>query len=199
MSFIKRVPHFMRVLDLPHHGTLNVHPSLLPLLRGPSPVRTAIREDLRDAVGVSIIKLDAEVDHGPLVAQARVELPEWPVVGRVLDELLFREGGRLLAEVIPLWMKGEIPPEEQDHSKATFTKKFAREDGELSLTDDGYANYLKYCAMDGWPGTYFFVDKQGVRIRVKINTAVYENGAFIVRTVTPEGKKEMPYEVFLKS
>lgn len=185
------------VLDLPHHGVLNVHPSMLPLLRGPSPVRSAILTDAQDAVGVSVIKLDTEVDHGPIVAQARIELPEWPLQGGVLDELLFREGGRLLAEVVPLWIKKEITPEEQQHDKATFTKKFAREDGELDLAGDSYQNYLKYCAMDGWPGTYFFAERNGERVRVKINTAVYENGAFMVRTVTPEGKKEMPYEVFL--
>jgi methionyl-tRNA formyltransferase len=187
------------VLDLPHHGVLNVHPSLLPLMRGPSPVRSSIAQDRQDAVGVSVIKLDAEIDHGPVVAQARVELPEWPVRGTVLDELLFREGGRLLAEVVPLWVKNEIPPEEQDHAKATFTKKFAREDGELTPSDDAYTNYVKYCAMDGWPGTYFFTERNGERVRVKINSAEYENGAFVIRTVTPEGKKEMPYEVFLRS
>jgi len=120
------------------------------------------------------------------------------VRGTVLDELLFREGGRLLGEVIPLWVKAEIPPEEQDHAKATYTKKFVREDGELDLSGDAYINYLKYCAMDGWPGTYFFTHRNGENTRVKINTAEYENGAFVIRTVTPEGKKEMPYEVFLR-
>jgi methionyl-tRNA formyltransferase len=88
------------LLDLPKKGTLNVHPSLLPKLRGPSPVRSAILLDQKDAVGVSIMQIDEKIDHGPIVAQATVELEEWPIRGHILDELLFREGGRLLAEAI---------------------------------------------------------------------------------------------------
>ncbi len=204
------------VLTLPKHGVLNVHPSLLPKLRGPSPIRSAILRDERDAVGVSVIELDREVDHGPLVAQARVELPEWPMPGRTLDELLFREGGRLLAEVIPLWLKGEITPEPQDDTAATFTKKFEKADGELDLAGDPYRNYLKYCAMDGWPGTYFrvssrqptadstdrvrvnseqsTVDSGDTSLRVKVAEAEYTDGEFRILKVIPEGKREMSYE-----
>jgi methionyl-tRNA formyltransferase len=184
------------VLELPKKKVLNVHPSLLPKLRGPSPIRSALLTDAQDAVGVTIIELDAQVDHGPIVAQATIELPRWPIEGRVLDELLFREGGRLLAEVVPLWMTGGITKEEQNHAEASMTTKFEKADGELRLSDDGYHNYLKYCAMDGWPGTFFFVDIDGVRTRIKITGAEYEAGEFFVTTVIPEGKKEMPYEVW---
>ncbi len=182
------------VLALPQRGVLNVHPSLLPKLRGPSPVRSAILRDERDAVGVTVIALDKEVDHGPIVAQATVDLPEWPVRGRLLDEILFREGGRLLAEVVPLWQKGEIPPEEQDHSLATHTTRFKKEDGELDLFGDPYHTYLQYCAMDGWPGTFFFVDDQGKRVRIKVGEASFKDGVFSIETVIPEGKKETPWE-----
>jgi len=185
------------VLTTPKRGVLNVHPSLLPKFRGPSPIRSAILEDAREAVGVSIMQLDEAIDHGPLVAQARVELPAWPVLGHELDELLFREGGRLLAEVVPLWLAGTITPEEQNHSEATFTKKFEKTDGELSLTGDAYKNYLTYCAMDGWPGTYFFAEKDGARVRVKVTGATYEEGKFRITSVIPEGKKEQPWEVFV--
>ncbi len=184
------------VLALPKRHVLNVHPSLLPKFRGPSPIRTALRTNAQDAVGVTIIQLDREVDHGPIVAQATIELPRWPIEGRILDELLFREGGRLLAEVIPLWMKDTITPEEQEHTQATMTKKFEKSDGEIRLNDDPYQNYLTYCAMDGWPGTFFFVDIDGVRTRIKITGAEYEDGGFFVTTVVPEGKKEVPYEVW---
>jgi methionyl-tRNA formyltransferase len=184
------------VLEKPVHQVLNIHPSLLPKLRGPSPIRSALLSDAQDAVGVSIMLLDEEIDHGPLVAQARVELPMWPVPGHELDELLFREGGRLLAEVIPLWMEGTITPEEQQHAEATYTKKFKKEDGEVQLNGDPYQNYLRYCAMDGWPGTYFFAHKDGERVRVKVTHATYEDGVFRIQSVIPEGKKEQPWEVF---
>ena len=84
-----------RILDLPKFGTLNVHPSLLPKLRGASPVRTAILADQKDAVGISIIKLDEEMDHGPIIAQARIEPEDWPVGAVMLEELLAHEGGKL--------------------------------------------------------------------------------------------------------
>ena len=189
------------LLALPHFGVLNVHPSLLPKLRGPSPVRSAIRNDEEVSVGVSIIALDSEMDHGPLVAQATVELPVWPERGRVLDEILFREGGRLLTEVIPAWVQGEITPEEQNHSEATYTEKFSKKDGEIFLEDDGYKNYLKFCAHDGWPGTFFFANCRGKQVRVKVTDAEYneDTNAFILLKVIPEGKKEMEYEVWQQS
>ncbi len=187
------------LLDLPKHGTLNVHPSLLPKLRGPSPVRSAILRDQKDAVGVSVMLLDAQIDHGPIVAQATVELENWPIAGHILDELLFREGGRLLAEVVPLWLDGKITPEEQNHDQATFSKKFTKEDGLLDLNDDPYKNYLKFCAFDGWPGTYFFVTHKAKQLRVKITDAAYQDQEFAIKKVIPEGKKEVGYNEFLKS
>ncbi|MBP9749267.1 MAG: methionyl-tRNA formyltransferase [Candidatus Pacebacteria bacterium] len=188
------------VLDLPRHGVLNVHPSLLPKLRGPSPVRSAILHDAHDAIGVSIMCLDEQIDHGPLVAQATVELPEWPVRGSILDEILFREGGRLLGEVIPLWITHAITPEEQDHARATFTKKFIKEDGELDRTQTPYQQYLQFCAMDGWPGTFYHHTRTdtGASVRVKILDATYTQNSFEITRVVPEGKKEMSYEAFLR-
>jgi methionyl-tRNA formyltransferase len=187
------------VLELPKHGNLNVHPSLLPKLRGPSPIRSALLRDTPSDVGVTIIDLDEAVDHGPIVAAASVELPEWPIRGRALDELLFREGGRLLAEVVPLWLRGAITPEVQDDSKATFTQKLVKADGKLDLAADPYENYCKYCAYDGWPGTFFFAACGGKQVRVKVGDAHYEDGAFVIDTVIPEGKKEQPYDVFTRS
>jgi methionyl-tRNA formyltransferase len=190
------------VLKLPKKEVLNVHPSLLPKLRGPSPVRSALLFDERDAVGVSIIVLDREVDHGPLVAQATVELPEWPVRGRVLDELLFREGGRLLCEVIPLWLSGAIHPEAQDHTQATFTKKFQKSDGEIDRSLSGYEQYCRFCAVDGWPGAFVFLpnakDLQK-QVRVKITNATLDAGVLKFDTVIPEGKREMAWDDYLRS
>jgi len=181
------------LLYLPKHNTINIHPSLLPKLRGPSPIRSAILEDAREHVGVSIIELDEKIDHGALLAQAQVELPEWPVLGNTLDELLFREGGRLLGEALPLWLQGELQPDPQDDTAATYTKKFEKADGEIDLTADDTENYRKYCAMDGWPGTFFF-DKNGKR--VKITAAHMEGEAFVIEAVIPEGKKEVAWNTY---
>lgn len=196
-AYNKILPKWL--LELPTHSVLNVHPSLLPKNRGPSPIRSAICTNDQDAVGVSVIELDTKMDHGPIVAQATVELPEWPVKGAVLDEILFREGGRLLNEVIPKWLKGEIVPEEQKHEEATYTKKIEKSDGEVQLTDDPYENYCKFCAYDGWPGTFFFATEGEKKVRIKITAARYVDGKFVIERVVPEGKKEMDFEVWQKN
>lgn len=186
------------VLDIPTHGTLNVHPSLLPQLRGASPIRSAILEDKR-VTGVTIMKMDEQMDHGPIVAQARVELEadEWPPRGRMFDELLARAGGELLAETIPAWVAGEIEAEVQDHNRASFTKKITKAMGELDLNDDPYQNLLKIRAFDGWPGTFFFVEKNGKRVRIKVTDAeCASDGTLKILRVIPEGKNEMDYEQF---
>jgi methionyl-tRNA formyltransferase len=184
------------LLDVPKYGTLNVHPSLLPKLRGPSPVRTAIYNDEKESVGVTVMRLDEKVDHGPIIAQSKIELPVWPEKGLVLDEILFREGGRLLCEVLPKWLNGEIESEEQNHDEATYSSKFVKADGEICLDDDGYKNYLEFCAFDGWPGVFFFDDCGGKKTRVKITDAIFEDNNFKILKVIPEGKKEVDYSVF---
>ncbi len=176
------------LLNIPHKGTLNIHPSMLPLLRGPSPVRTALLNDDMDSMGVSIIELDDKMDHGPIVAQATVELSEWPMPGRVLDDMLSRESGKLLAEALPLWLSGELQAEPQEHELATYCHFLKKSDGEISLDDDDYINYLKYCAYDGWPGTFFF-DPTGKRFKIT-QAHLSEQGKFIIDKVIPEGKKE---------
>lgn len=177
------------ILDLPAKGMLNLHPSLLPAFRGPAPIEGQILSDQR-TVGVSIMLLDTEVDHGPVLSQARIELSEWPLRARDLEALLATEGGELLAESIPPYLGGELVPTAQDHSQATFTKKIEKSDGELDLSADGYQNYLKYCAFDEWPGTFFFKDGK----RIKITEAKYENGVFTPTKVIPEGKKEQEWK-----
>lgn len=177
------------LVDAPVHGTLNVHPSLLPKFRGASPIESQILADER-TVGVSIMKLDKEMDHGPIVSQASITLDEWPVRARDLEELLAREGGSLLAESIPPYMSGELKPTDQDHASATFTKKIVKEDGLIDLSADGYQNYLKYCAYDEWPGSFFFKDEK----RIKIVDAELKNGGFVPLRVIPEGKAEQDYK-----
>lgn len=185
------------IVELPRHGALNVHPSLLPRFRGASPIETQILEDEK-TVGVSIIVMDEEMDHGPILAQASITPEEWPLKTTLLEKILWSAGGELLAEVIPPYLAGELTPAPQDHVRATFTKKMVKEDGLIDLSADGYTNYLKFCAYDEWPGTYLYVTRHGKSVRVKINDADFRDGAFTPARVTPEGKKEMDYQDFLR-
>lgn len=185
------------VIDIPQKGVLNVHPSLLPRFRGASPVKSQILEDEKN-VGTTVMKIDAKMDHGPILAQKNVEIEKWPPTGSNLQERLFREGGKLLADVIPGWLSGEIEAEEQNHDKATFTHKISKADGEINLTDDAYANFLKIQAFDVWPRTYFFYNTGDKKIRVIISHASFENGTLKIKRVIPEGKGDMSYEDFLR-
>lgn len=193
-SYGKIIPQ--EVLDLPEHGTLNVHPSLLPLLRGASPIQSSILQDLKET-GVTIMLLDADMDHGPIIAQATVEIENWPPKASMLMDLLAQVGGDLLTESILPWINGDIKAEEQDHDKATYIDKIEKEDGLLDIENgDPYKNYLKIQAFDMGPGTYFFADKGGKKIRVKIIDAEYKNKKLTLTRVVPEGKKEMDFADF---
>lgn len=188
------------ILALPKHGVLNVHPSLLPKLRGASPVRSAILNDMPET-GVTIMLMDEELDHGPIVAQARIEIDraDWPLPARTFEELLAHAGGALLAETIPEWLSGALTPEAQRHEDATYSEKITKAMGEIDLSDDPWQNLLKIRAYDGWPGAYFFHEKHGTRIRVKIVDAMLDaQGALSITRVIPEGKREMSYEDFIR-
>ncbi len=153
------------------------------------------------ATGVTIMQLSEKMDEGPIVAQARIELEEtpdgtgWPPKGSEFEAFLAQEGGDLLAEVLPLWVEGKIPPEAQDHTQATYTKKFTDEDARVDLADDARKNYLKIRAFDKSPRPYF-LSTSGKRIIIK--DAVWKDAQLRITRVIPEGKKEMDYADFLR-
>lgn len=193
VSYGKIIPK--KVLDLSPNGTLNVHPSLLPKLRGPSPIQSSILEDVKDT-GVTVMLLDEEMDHGPIIAQASVSVEDWPPKTSLFEELLADIGGELLVETLIPWINRDITAEEQNHDEATYCKLIKKEDALISLDDDDYQNYLKIQAYDKWPRAYFFVEKDGKKVRVKVADALYENDNLTIVKVIPEGKKEMDYEDF---
>ncbi len=199
-SYGKIIPRI--ILDTPRHNTLNVHPSILPKLRGASPLQSSILEDIpvdsTHETGVSIMLLDEEVDHGPIVALEKVSIPNWPPKESELEEILGKLGGKLLIKIIPEWIKGNISPHEQDHLHATLTKKITKESGYIDLADDPENTYRKIRAFNVWPRTYFITNYNGREIRVVVIDAKIEDGKLIILRVIPEGKKEMLYEDFLR-
>jgi methionyl-tRNA formyltransferase len=194
-SYGKIIPK--TILDLPKHNVLNVHPSLLPKFRGASPIQSAIVADAQET-GVSIMRLDEEMDHGPLLAQEKITIPNWPVTTHELKKILGDAGGRMLADLLPDWIAGKIPEKEQDHTQATYTTKIQKTDGLLDLAGDPYTNYLKIKAFHDWPKPYFFIEKNGKQLRVIVSEAHYENNTLTIERVIPEGKQEMIYVDFKK-
>ncbi len=188
------------LIDLPSHRTLNVHPSMLPKLRGASPIRTAILEGGNN-MGVSVMLMDEQMDHGPILIQEKAVIT-FPILGEAADALLARRGGELLATIIPAWIAGEITPQEQNHEEATFCKKIRKEMGEIEINPfnlpksmEAFTTYRKICALDGWPGTFFFYNEK----RIKITEAELRGTALIIKKVIPEGKKEISWDVWLNS
>lgn len=190
-------------LKLPKHGVVNVHPSLLPKLRGASPIRTAILENRRDEVGVSIMLMDEKMDHGPLLAQTPLTLNEWPISGPLLDDMLGQIGGEMLARTIPKWLASDITPTEQDHDNATYTKKFEKSEAELlfeatSLPTGNEALVIlsKIHAFAGLADCYFF--DNGVRVKIKA-AEIAKDGQLQLLRVTPDGKQEQSFQDYLAS
>ncbi len=184
------------VLDKPKFGTINVHPSLLPKHRGASPLQTTILNSDKET-GVSIMLIDEQVDHGPILAQQKIALDPNTNFVQLRDQLA-TIGSDMLAEILPKWVKGEIKALEQDHTVATFTKKVKKEDGEIKLEDDANLNYRKFLAFTPNPGIYYFAEHLGKPLRVLITSAHLNNNVFTIDRVKPEGRKEMKYQAFLR-
>lgn len=194
-SFGKILPK--ELLDIPRHGSLNVHPSLLPELRGPAPIQGLILG--QGTLGVTIIKMDEHMDHGPIIYQEKAELEPWPDHYAIIEEKLARAGGKMLASLLSDWVSGKITSHEQDHSKATFIKMIKKEDGLLDLTAPAEKNLRKVLAYSTWPGAYIiFRRKTGDDIRVVVKGGKIENDQFLPTRVIPAGKKEMSWEDFLR-
>lgn len=188
-SYGKIIPQ--NILDIPTHKTLNIHPSLLPKLRGASPIQSAILGETE--TGVTIMRLDAEMDHGPIIAQQKVTIIDWPPYSNDLEEILARTGANLLSETLPLWIEGKIEEKEQNHNIATYCQKISKTDAELDLNDSPELNLRKIRAYHTWPGAYFIDNNK----RIIVKRAHIENGELVMDRVVPEGKKEMGYKDYI--
>ncbi len=144
------------VLAIPPRGVVNVHPSLLPRHRGPSPIQGAILSGDQET-GVTIMLMDEGMDTGPLLAQA--SLPIEPLdTASTLGEKLSRLAARLLVETLPRWLRGEMSPQPQDHTRATVTKLLRKEDGLLDWHRPATDLWRAVRAYNPWPGAHTYAD-----------------------------------------
>lgn len=203
-----------RVLDLYSKGMINVHASLLPEYRGASPINAAIR-DGKSETGVTIMRMDANMDHGPILAQAAEPIRE-DDTATVLTPRLADLGADLLLATLPGYLDGSIKPVEQDHEKATFVKLLSREDGKLDPRKPAAELERLVRAMDPWPGTYLeYGDKRLKVLKAALGPetnrevgALFFDGALryacangsslTLLTVQPEGKKPMEGAAFAR-
>jgi len=181
------------VLELPRHGFLNAHPSLLPRWRGPSPIQAVILAGDK-TTGVTIHIATEKPDTGPILAQKEI-LMDIKDTCLSLTGKLACEGASILIPTIKKWLSGEIKPQKQNDSKATYTKLLKKEDGEIDWSRS--ADYIEKMtrAYDPWPGAYTKLKNGKI---LKIKKAKVADGILKPVIVQPEGKKEMTWEAYLR-
>ena len=160
------------ILDIPKRGSLNVHPSVLPKYRGPSPIQSTIL-DGEEKTGVTIILMDEKMDHGPIIKQQVIRL-KGDETFESLSKRLAETGSTLLINTISFWLKEMIESNPQDERDATYTKIFTKEDGEINWRKSAKQIEREMRAFYPWPGSYTFWErkgrwgKRGQSIRIKI-------------------------------
>ncbi|MBI2409732.1 methionyl-tRNA formyltransferase [Candidatus Kaiserbacteria bacterium] len=174
-------------------GVLNVHYSLLPKYRGATPLEAALLAGDTET-GVTVQKMVKELDAGDILAQEAVTIGP-AETAKELRPRLIALGARLLADILPKYLADVVTAVPQDHARATRARKLQKEDGLLSLGDAAETNWNKYRAFVDSIGTYFFTPDGN---RVKIVTASFKNGEFVIERVIPEGKREMSYADFVR-
>jgi methionyl-tRNA formyltransferase len=190
-----------RVLDLYPKNMINVHASLLPEYRGSSPINAAIR-DGREKTGVSIMLMDAKMDHGPVLKMAELAINPDDTTASLTPRLADL-GAKILPDVLAAYLEGGIEAVEQKHDQATFVKILNREGGRLDPAKPAAELERLVRAMDPWPGT--FIDHAGKRLKIlKAKVGAVEgyptiktaDGELSLITVQPDGKKAMDGAAF---
>lgn len=200
------------LLDLPPLGCLNIHASLLPRHRGAAPIQAAILAG--DAqTGITIMKMDAGLDTGPMLSQRAIPItPE--DTGGSLFEKLSQLGGELLLEILPAYLSGELAPRPQPETGATYFGMIKKEDGRLDFTRPVAELERRVRAFYPWPGTY--LEWNGAPLKIhKAHVAAGQgrpgarlvldslpalaaaDGLLVFDELQPAGKKPMSGKAFL--
>jgi len=140
------------ILDLPRHGCLNLHASLLPKYRGAAPIQWALLNGDRET-GVTLMKMDAGLDTGDMVAVRTTPIQPGDTA-LTLHDRLARIGAELLMETLPAYVTGRIQPVPQPQEGATYARKITREDGAICWSDDAARIARQVRALTPWPGTH---------------------------------------------
>lgn len=204
------------VLDLPPLGCINVHASLLPRWRGAAPVAAAILAG-DEVTGVTIMKMDAGLDTGPILSQREEPIRSDDTRATLTERLAF-VGAELLAETVPAYVGGELVPQPQDGEEATFAGQLAKDEGELDWSQPAIVLERKIRAFSPWPGTYTVwrgkrlkivaasplpdwggEERPGTVIAVDDGAAVTTGeGALRLEEVQPAGRRAMGIGPFLQ-
>ncbi len=150
------------LLAIPKHGMVNVHPSLLPALRGAAPIPWTIMNGITES-GVSIVQMDAGMDSGPILRQIAEPLPP-DITGGELTAHLAELGAEALIETLALLEQGTVTPVAQDPARATFAPKLTRTNTRISWTGTADAVARQVRALDPDPGAWTELNGHGVKL-----------------------------------
>jgi methionyl-tRNA formyltransferase len=140
------------VLQLFAHGIVNIHPSLLPLYRGSSPIAGVLLDGITET-GVTLMLLDEAMDHGPIIAQRREQITSADT-NETLHQQLSKIGAELLVESLPKYLAGTLVPQPQDHTQATYTKLIKPENGRINWNLSAEVICRAWRAYQPWPGQF---------------------------------------------
>lgn len=201
------------VLDLPEYGCINVHASYLPRWRGAAPIQAAILHG--DAyTGVSIMRMDAGIDTGPVFYQEKMDILTEDTAGS-LSQRLSELGRETLLKVLPLILAGQLTAQLQNDAEATYVSMINKEDGQLNWDQPAEVLERKIRAYNDWPGAYttwkdqilkvrkaevapLATPQPGKRVLIHGLPAVHTaEGALVLVEVQPAGKKWMSGKDFL--
>lgn len=154
LSIVAAYGHILpqQLLDVPKRGSVNVHASLLPALRGAAPIQRAILAGLTET-GITIMQMDAGMDSGPILHQVATPIAE-DETGGELSERLAELGAEALIEALTLMDEAGLEPKPQDQAKATFAPKIKREEERLDWSCQAVAVARKIRAFDPRPGAW---------------------------------------------
>jgi methionyl-tRNA formyltransferase len=196
-------------------GILNIHPSLLPKYRGPSPIQTTLLNGDKET-GVTLFLIDEKVDHGPIIADQKLKIMDQEKYEELHDRLSII-GAELMIKTLPDYISGKIQPTEQDHNSAIFTEIFKKEDGKINWSDSAENIFNKYRAFHIWPEIWTTWNNEMLKIKeIKLPQSFsdnmdpgqiyFDNGKYFVGCgsgrlellkLQLEGSKEMPVENFV--
>jgi methionyl-tRNA formyltransferase len=150
------------VLDIPPHGSVNVHASLLPRWRGAAPIQAVIRAGDAET-GITIMKMDAGLDTGPMLRQRAIPIAP-DETGQTLHDKLAVLGGDLLIETLPGYLSGDILPQPQPDEGVTLAPRIQKEEGHVDWSQPAAHIERTVRAFTPWPGTYVYWDGKLLKI-----------------------------------
>ncbi len=172
------------------HGIVNLHPSLLPRWRGPSPIKSALLHG-DTTTGVSLMVIDAGLDTGPVLAQQTVAIGD-NETNLELEPRLATIGAKLLIQTLPQYVSGQIKSRPQASTGITVSKLMQRQDGELTVELSPRELWNRFRAFQPWPGLFFMASGR----RYKITAAKWEADRFVCTAIQPEGKRPLSLAEF---